>query len=157
MNDNQSEKQRMIQSVAKIIKTDVCLIPSNKEVYPSSESLSNLELQRNFLPDALYDLLDGMFVEKDRVLKVVSIGQAIIQAIRPRTIISPLQFGLAVQMHHNFGSKALVMTLSNLGLCSSYWETKKFEMCAAATFNEITASPNQVSLLRLYLFDVLIN
>ena len=65
--------------------------------------------------------------------KIASIGQAIIQAARPRVLIAPLQIGLAVQMHHHYGSKFLIDSLNSHGFCSSYTEVTKFEMSAAQT------------------------
>ena len=46
--------------------------------------------------------------------------------------MAPLQVGLAVQLHHYFGSKFLIDTLYSHGFCSSYAEVLKFESCAAA-------------------------
>ncbi|XP_063399578.1 uncharacterized protein LOC134684250 [Mytilus trossulus] len=54
------------------------------------------------------------------------------QASRPRALITPLQLGLEVQVHHNFASRFLVSTLNSLGFCSSYYEVQKFESSAAA-------------------------
>ncbi|CAC5414988.1 unnamed protein product [Mytilus coruscus] len=54
------------------------------------------------------------------------------QAARPRALITPLQLGLRVQVHHNFASRFLVSTLNSLGFCSSYYEVQKFESSAAA-------------------------
>ncbi|CAG2229848.1 unnamed protein product [Mytilus edulis] len=54
------------------------------------------------------------------------------QASRPRALITPLQLGLGVQVHHNFASRFLVSTLNSLGFCSSYYEVQKFESSAAA-------------------------
>ena len=53
------------------------------------------------------------------------------QAIRPRVFTPPLQLGLAVQLHHQFGSRFLIDTLHKLGYCSSYETVKQFEHCAA--------------------------
>ena len=63
-------------------------------------------------------------------------GQAIMQACRPRALIAPLQLGLGVQMHHHFGSKFFIDTLSNLGFSTSYWEVQKYESSAAATLKK---------------------
>lgn len=49
------------------------------------------------------------------------------QLIRPRTLLSPLQIGLGVQLHHSFASRFLVSTLNSLGFCSSYSEIQRFE------------------------------
>ncbi len=43
--------------------------------------------------------------------KIASIGQAVMQATRPRVILTPLQLGLGVQLHHHFGSRFLIGTL----------------------------------------------
>lgn len=102
-----------------------------KDVYPHPEDLSNLEKQYSLLPTVLADLLTGITKSKKRDLKVAAIGQAIVQAARPRAIIAPLQLGLGVQMHHHFISKHLVQTLHKLGFSSSYSEVQKFRMCAA--------------------------
>ena len=72
-----------------------------------------------------------MFLEKNSDTKIASTGQPIIQAARPRVLIAPLQIGVAVQMHHNFGSKFLIDSLNSHGVCSSYFEAKKFEVSAA--------------------------
>lgn len=51
--------------------------------------------------------------------------------IRPRTLVSPLQIRLGVQLHHSFAS--LVSTIKNLGFCSSYSERQRFESNAAVS------------------------
>jgi hypothetical protein len=53
-----------------------------------------------------------MFVGASTSLQVASIGQAIMQRVRPKAIIAPLKLGLAVQMHHHFASKFLIETLN---------------------------------------------
>ena len=64
--------------------------------------------------------------------KVASIGQAIIQAVRPRAVIAPLQIGLGIQAHHLYRSKFLVDTLFSMGYCSSYKEVLRFQKNSAA-------------------------
>ena len=46
-------------------------------------------------------------------------------------MICPLQLGLGVQMHRQFGSRYLVESLYNLGFSSSYSEVQKYEASAA--------------------------
>jgi len=72
---------------------------------------------------------------KEIDIKVGSIGQAVMQASRPRGIICPLQIGLGVQMHRKFGSHHLIETLNKLGFCSSYSEVVKYEMNSAKALN----------------------
>ena len=48
---------------------------------------------------------------KDVDLKRASIGQAIMQAARPRVLLAPLQIGLGLQLHHHFASRLLIESL----------------------------------------------
>lgn len=54
------------------------------------------------------------------------------QAARPNAILSPLQFGLGVQMHHHFGSKWLNDTLYKHGYSTSFSHVQNFERSATA-------------------------
>jgi hypothetical protein len=83
-------------------------------------------------------------------LKRTSTVQAIVQAARPKTIATPLQLGLAVDVDCACGSKFLVMHLARLGFCVSYDELVKYkqsvimaeqanvprELCSKATFTQ---------------------
>ncbi|KAH3884628.1 hypothetical protein DPMN_008612, partial [Dreissena polymorpha] len=51
----------------------------------------------DYIPDSLKTFLREIFSEKKADVKL-PIGQAIIQAARPKVLIPPLQIGLAVQM-----------------------------------------------------------
>lgn len=53
------------------------------------------------LPTSLRVLLTDLFVGKDVQAKIASIGQAVMQAARPRILLAPLQIGLGVQLHHH--------------------------------------------------------
>ncbi len=66
-------------------------------------------------------------------IKSASIGQAIIQALRPTAVLAPLQVGLAIQLHHLTRSKFLVDELHNLGFCASYKEVQRYYINAANT------------------------
>ena len=74
-------------------------------------------------------------------MKLASDGQAIMQAARPRVLLAPLQFCLAVEMHDQFGSRFLIDTLNKHGFSSSYTEVQKFERSAALVHGAETVSP----------------
>ena len=57
------------------------------------------------------------------------------QAARPRVLTLPLQLGLAVQMHHHFGSRFLNETLNKMDFAANYYEVKNYECSAAANHN----------------------
>lgn len=122
----------MIETAAKLIKADIMSLEYSKAVCPSSVDI-NSEQNIRFVPDSLQTLLRALFIgQNDSSVKVASVGQAIIQASRPRTLIAPLQIALSVQMHHHFGSRFLLDTLNTHGFDSSYTEVQRFELNAAA-------------------------
>ena len=130
--DFESEKRSIIKAAAKLLKSDIRSIPVSKENYPPPSDISSAEKNFGYVPESLQLLLQDIFSEKNTRLKISSIGQAIMQAARPRALITPLQLGLGVQLHHSFASRFLIDTLYNLGLCISYSEVHKFETSAAA-------------------------
>ena len=72
-----------------------------------------------------------MFVAKSTDLRIASIGQAIMQAVRPEAIVAPLQIRLGVQMHRQFGSRFLIDSLYSHVFCPFYSEVQKFGRIAA--------------------------
>ena len=129
--DEQSQKMAIIETAAKLIKSDIkSHISSVTNEYPSTQTFK-LNSALSFIPDTLRTLLSTLFVGTDTKRKVVAIGQAIIQAVRPRAVLAPLQVGLAVQTHHLHRSKFLVDVLHEMGFCSSYGEVLRFEKNAA--------------------------
>ena len=52
------------------------------------------------------------------------------QACRPRALEFPLQIGLGVQLHSQYGSYSLIETLHSLGLCCSFKTARTYEKCA---------------------------
>ena len=63
-----------------------------------------------------------MLVGKDTAMKVIANGHAIVQAVRPRVVISPLLLEVALRMHHHYSSKFLINILDLMGVFSSYSE-----------------------------------
>ena len=98
--------------------------------YPSIHDLK-FDSSLLFIPTSLRTALETLFVGKDTIRKVAAVGLAIIQAVRPRPVIAPLQIGLAVQIQHLYRSKIIVDTLHKMGFCSSYTEVIRFEKNAA--------------------------
>ena len=128
--DTEAEKARLISTVVKLLQHDIKTIERDNSVYPTSDEMSNVDEALSFLPQSLSLLLKGLLPPNNNI-KVAAIGQSIVQAVRPRAFIAPLQLGLAVQMHHHFGSKFLVESLHSQGFCSSYKEVQAYEKCAA--------------------------
>lgn len=136
-------EREKVHTAAKLIKNDIRSIAQSLDTYPSYQELAPLEEFLNFVPASLKLLLHKLFVGKEFDFKVASIGQAIIQASRPRVLICPLQIGLEIQMPHQFASRSLIDSLHKHGFASSYTEVKKFEGNAAT--NQGTELPEHIS------------
>ena len=129
--DEVSQKRAILDAAARLIKSDIKPnVSSISNQYPSTDTLK-LQAALDYIPESLCIVLNGLFVGKDNRRKIASIGHAIIQAVRSRAVLAPLQIGLSVQLHHLNRSRFLVDSLCQMGFCSSYSELQKFEMNAA--------------------------
>lgn len=134
--DNEEvEIKRIFETAARLIKSEALNAKlGTKDFYPSIETL-DAKKSLEYLPKSLNFFLSSIFSGTKTDLKIAAIGQSILQACLPRTIIAPLQLGLAIQLHTYFRSKFLIDTLFQLGFCSSYKEVMKFERNAAFITN----------------------
>ena len=92
----------MIETVAKLIKNYIKQEKIDQSCYPLAANLSNVDEAVAFLPESLRIFLKTIMSGQNIDLKMASIGQALMQAARPRLQVSPLQFGTGVQLHHHF-------------------------------------------------------
>ena len=116
--DPEKDKLRIIETAAKLIKDDIKAVKTSHSSYPSFDELKAEECI-NFLPVSLKTLLTGLFVGKEMHIKIASIGQAMMQATRPRVLLAPLQIGLGVLLHHLYASCFLIDALHKHGFCCS--------------------------------------
>lgn len=127
MADKQTD-QNFIMAAAELLKTDIRSVVEEKGTYPTSLEMSLVMKTLLYVPESLKLFLHTLFIGKEKDLKVSSLGQAIMQATRPRGLLPPLRLGVGVQMHHHhFTSKFLVDTLHQLGFSCSYSEVHKYE------------------------------
>ncbi|KAK7100120.1 hypothetical protein V1264_023115 [Littorina saxatilis] len=114
--DATTEKLRIVEAAAKLIMSDIRReMKSNKDKYPTRDEIGNLEHNLEYLPESVKLFLQTlMHRKKEPQLKIASLGQALVQATCPRIVMAPLQIGLAVQLHHLFGSRYLVDHLNKL-------------------------------------------
>ena len=128
--DSESEKMKIIETASKLIKNDIRTLEASNDEYPLNIIATDEAVA--YLPLSLQQFLKLLFPGKHNI-KVASIGQAIMQATRPRVLLAPLQIGLGIQMHHHFGSRFLIDSLHAHGFCCPYSEVKKFERSAAVS------------------------
>ena len=131
--DPDKNKQRIIETAAKLIKNDIKEVNTSHSVYPGVDEIG-IEESMNFVPASLQLLLGNLFSGKNLQTKIASIGQAIMQATRPRVLLAHLQIGLGIQLHHHFASRFLIDTLNKHGFCCSYHEVHHFEQNAAVSY-----------------------
>ena len=80
-------------------------------------------------------------------IKRVCLGQLIVQATRPRSVIAPIPFSVGTTLEKCFASKYLLTLLSKLGISVSSAEVTQFKVSAAITAQECLAEgncPNEV-------------
>ena len=111
------------------------LFTSGQNEYPTVQKIST-EHSNSGVPNSLQLFLRNLISGKSNSTKISAIAQAIMQAARRRTLMMPLQLGLAVHLHNHFASKYLINTLSLLGLSKAYTEVRCYERNAAVTFNQ---------------------
>ena len=128
---NTLSEESKIKEAASIIKAAIMNVDQENDYYPSSEDMNDSN-SLNFVPSCLRLFLESIFVGKHDV-KIASIGQAIMQACRPRSLICPLQLGLGVQFHNQFQSRVLVDELHEAGFSIGYSMVQNFEKSAAVT------------------------
>ena len=92
------EETRLVKAAATVMKDDIKRHNGSKKTYPLSSDMSSFEIVISFLPESLIVLPDILIVGVGKKLKIAPIGQAIMQATRPRVLIAPLQLGLAASI-----------------------------------------------------------
>ena len=93
------------------------LFPANKEILSGTDFL---------LPMLKY----FMRLLVDSEIKQPTIGQSLIKAMKAKSVIPPLLFGLGVEIDHIVGSKILIIELAKLGFSIRYDEVNRFKQSA---------------------------
>ena len=130
--DVDDEAERIVITAAKIIRNEIRDQDYNFDCYPTSEDVSNIAGSKRWVPRHLQSLLKVIVLSE---LKRSSIAQCIVQAARPKSVITPTLFGLGFEMDHVFGSKWLVYELSRLGFSITYDEVNRYKQSVIQSKN----------------------
>ena len=84
-----------------------------------------MKIQKQSVQHVLPACLHTFLVSND--LKGVSKGHTITQAVRPRSVIAPIVFGLGSELEQVFGSKWFLDQLNSLCFSISYDKVSLFE------------------------------
>ncbi|KAK6183990.1 hypothetical protein SNE40_006544 [Patella caerulea] len=140
------EARRIIGLAAKLIREEIRAMPYNKDEYPSLDQYQIDECQQHVC--ALLRLFLSYLIQDE--LKAVSLGHLITQNARPRSVISPVPFGVGVELHHVFGSEWVIKQFHALGLSVSYDEVTRFRQSVMQEQTLDTLSPPEYPVLSQY-------
>ena len=112
------DHDKILQTAANIMKTDIKENLSKSEHYPTSP-----DIRGEWVPRTVKQFLKYF---TDSKVKQESIGQCLVKLITP-TVIPPILFGLSVELENLFGSRWLLDELFQLGFGISYSEVTRFK------------------------------
>lgn len=123
-------RESVIIAAAKIVKEEIREMKFNKEFYPSVDDIIDGE---SWIPESLRTFMKLLVPSS---LKQLSLSQCIIQATRPRSVIAPIPFGVAIDIDKSTGCKQLIQHLSRLGFSITPDELYKFKQSAIEEINK---------------------
>ena len=122
--------------------------------YPSFDELKP-EKCINFLHVSLKTLLTGWFIGQEMQVKFALIGQAMMQAARPKFLLALLQVGLGVQLHHLHASHFLIDSyfIQTWFLLLLQWSSSIWTKCSVELYIYGTTIPNHLRQFVQYVAD----
>ena len=102
------------------------------DFYPSNDGIRDVDAACQWLHSMLQMFLQPIVKS---TVKRAAIGQCLVQAARPRSVIPPLLFRLGVELDHVFGSKWLINELFHLEYSISYDEVTRFKQNSIVSSN----------------------
>ena len=121
---NRNELERITNTTAKLILSDIRSINLESDIYPTENKISDIKTSESLLPEILHRYLAVLI---KRRLKKNSGKQIIISAVRPRSAMLLITFPLGVKMDNMFGLHWLVDELLKLGFSVFYDENKCYK------------------------------
>ena len=122
--DSHDKATRIVVIAAELILNNTHSAKFNCGFYPTREDIEGCEKSKEWLSDYLKFFLENILKYP---LKQASICQAIANAIRPRSCIAPILFGVGAEAEHVVGQKWLVKKLSRLGFGVSIDEVTQYK------------------------------
>ena len=120
----EDEAEWIVTTAAKIIRDQIREKKYDCKSYPTNEDITSVGQDSQWIPHHLETFLKINVLSE---VKQNSIGHAIVQSSRPRSVIVPTLFGVGIEMEHVFGSKWLINELLRLGFSISYDEVVRYK------------------------------
>jgi len=108
-------------------------VEQDKRMYPTTNDIKDVETCMSFLPDSLKLFMNTIIRSKSSCLNSAFLGQSLLQAMRPRSLLLPMEFSLGIQLHHHLMRRFVIDTLNALGIVPSYMEVLRYEENASVT------------------------
>ena len=134
---------QILHKAADILRKSMEQVEHDRQSYVGSDRLSRLQCSK-YVPNILYDFVNWCVdsrahrhyqtcdedpASKDNLCVIAICHDLIAQSCHIHT---PITLGLAILIHHEFGSKTLIDELSAMGHCVSYTEVRHFLTSVAA-------------------------
>lgn len=135
-NTPEEERISILKAAARILKEDIRGMVCKLDEYPSCDHVKSGG--NSFFPDSLNVFFDELVLKEKKSpqktklyeTKVCAIKNFIISLVRVRSFLSPVMFGLGIQLHRKYASRYLIDVLAALGVSVSYSECLAFENSA---------------------------
>ena len=124
------ESERIVTAAAKLIKASIQDLKYNTEQYPVNSDISDRSTAKQWVPQLLRLFLEKLVTDE---IKQISLGHSIVQASRPRSLLSPVLFGVGVSLDHVLASKWLLTLLSRLGFSITSEEVNRYKQSVVQT------------------------
>ena len=125
-------EQMVLHKAVAILRREMSTVDEMKE-YPGPEGTSGSGSDAYVPPILLQfieDLLDLTGSKADsKARRAKAIAECIIYS--GKGVLPPLQLGIGITLHHDYGSKMLIELLNAFGFCASYSEVRQFMTSAA--------------------------
>jgi hypothetical protein len=128
----EEESQRIVVAAAKLIKAQIRGAKYVMDHNPLNTHISNLQTAKDWVPSLQIAFMENVVSSQ---FKQFTISHCIVQAARPRSVVSPILLGMGVSLDHVFGSRWLIETLATLCLSASYDELNLYKQ-SCVQFNE---------------------
>ena len=122
--DPRMESERIMETAAKLLRASVRETDYDNETYRLNSVIRDRALAKQWMPPLLQTFLEHLFTDE---VKQIAIGHSIVQACRPRSVMSPVLFGVGVSVDHVLGAQWLVKELCSLGFSVSADEVNRYK------------------------------
>ena len=139
-----SNEDEILHSAVHILRSEIDRIPATAN-YPATSGV-DLELSEEFVPRSLKKVLQCLFnicafnsqdpdyESTDQIRwQYITLAECLIYCCRQgkNQVIPPFHAGFIAQLHHDYGSRMLIETLSSYGMCRNYDELRSFQTVIA--------------------------